>query len=522
MTVPLRILMVEDSPEDAELTLRELRRGGFDPASLCVQTRGSLAAALEDRTWDIVLSDYTLPGFSGTEALAMVRSRNIDVPFIFISGTISEEDAVAAMRAGAQDYFSKEKLKRLVPAIERELREAATRRQRMELEERLRRSQRMEAIGQLTGGLAHDFNNLLTVVIGSLDLLRDHLEALPQAQAAADTAIKAALRGADLTHKLLAFARRQSLEVQKFDLNDLVLATTELLRRTLGEQIRIELDLPPTLWCAYGDPTQTESALTNLAVNARDAMPDGGRLLISTGNARLDAAEAARHLDAAPGDFVSLCVADTGTGIPPDVLAHVFEPFFTTKERGKGTGLGLSMVFGFAKQSGGHVRIETEIGRGTTVRLYLPALVGAILPAGNDPAAETPDAARRARVLLVEDNADLRQLAATLLRDLGHDVVEAGSGPAGIEILAGEEGIDILFTDVVLPGGMTGLELARKARGLRPDLKVVLTSGFAENSLSDLSDLGPLLRKPYRKLELARRLAEVMAAPAGAPQVPMK
>ena len=501
MTPPLRVLIVEDSADDAELLLRELRRNGYALNAHQVETAEELVTALDGSEWDLILSDYTLPRFSGTRALSLVRERTTDIPFIFVSGTIGEDTAVAAMKAGAQDYVTKGNLHRLIPAIERELRDAAVRRARnhaeterraaeqklrqlvqaveqsasfviitdvdgvieyanpkllevmgygadevvgrkpslwksgtvdaatyetlwqtilagqawhgelqnrrkdgglvtvsasispvrdddgrlthfvgiqedvtyrREIEEQLRRSQRLESIGQLTGGLAHDFNNLLTVVIGNLDLLHEELQETPKALEMVDHALNASLRGADLTRQLLAFARRQSLAGSPFDLNELVRGTTALLRRTLGEQIEIKLELARDLWTAVADSTQVESALANLALNARDAMAGGGRLTVQTANARLDAHYAAENIDATPGDFVMLAVSDTGTGIPAELLGRVVEPFFTTKPQGKGTGLGLSMVYGFAKQSSGYLKIDSEVGRGTTVRLYLP------------------------------------------------------------------------------------------------------------------------------------------------------
>jgi PAS domain S-box-containing protein len=764
MRTPLRLLIVEDSEDDAALLLRELGRSGYEISHQRVDTAAALVAALDGREWDVILCDYTMPRFSGIEALSIVRNRGLDIPLLFVSGSMGEDIAVAAMKAGAQDYLVKGNLKRLAPAIERELREARARRERAEadaarrladarfrqiltmaadaiiateqdqsitlfnrsaealfgyeaaevmgrpldlllparfaaahrrhveefarspesakpmnlrsrvfgrrksgeefpveasiaklvenggmtftvilrdvtererreerlrqlsraveqsanlvvitdargtieyvnpkfleatgyaaeevvgrkpslwksgktsdseyarlwaaisagqdwrgefenkrkdgslisvsatispirdedgrithfigiqedvtqrkdIEAQLRRSQKLEAIGQLTGGLAHDFNNLLTVVIGNLEYLAGELAPGSKARHLAGQALEAGLRGAELTRQLLAFARRQSLEPKEFVLNDLVSGITHLLRRTLGEQIEVEMKLSTDLWPVLADPTQVESALANLAINARDAMPGGGRLTIETANKHLDERYAAENVEVEPGDYVMLAVSDTGTGIPPEVLGRVFEPFFTTKPHGKGTGLGLSMVYGFVKQSRGHVKIYSEVGHGTTVRLYLPRAGSGPVLSATGPLVALHDAVPDATILLVEDNAEVRDVTARQLTELGYRVVEAKDGPSALEILRQGRPIDLLFTDMVMPGGMTGADLAGEARNLRPDLKVLFTSGFAEASVQ--SGLPPdakrnLLSKPYRKRDLARRIGEIL------------
>jgi CheY-like chemotaxis protein len=378
----------------------------------------------------------------------------------------------------------------------------------------------MEAVGQLTGGLAHDFNNLLTIVIGNLDLLLERLGKGGEIAAMAQLALDASLRGAALTRQLLAFSRRQPLEPKAFDLNELVADTIGLLRRTLGEQLEIETRCAADLWPVLADPAQLESAFANLAINARDAMPQGGRLAIETANKQLDFDYTARNVDVAPGDYVMLAVSDNGTGIAPSILDKVFEPFFTTKEQGQGTGLGLSMVYGFAKQSGGHVKIYSEVGHGTTVRLYLPR-------AGADRQRSDVRASERAeelfgdaKVLVVEDSAEVRRVAVNYLLAFGYRVIEAGSGPEALEQLAADATISLLFTDVIMPGGMSGLELAQKALALRPDLKVLFTSGYAETAIEGdptVGLVGNLLSKPYRKEDLARKLREVLEVKEGQP-----
>jgi PAS domain S-box-containing protein len=387
--------------------------------------------------------------------------------------------------------------------------------ERIAAEERHRRSQRLEAIGQLTGGIAHDFNNLLSVVIGNLDLLAERAGRDPGAAELVQSALAASLRGAELTRQLLAFARRQPLEPKVIALNQSVAATMELLRRTLGEQIEVATATTADLWPAFVDPAQFEAALVNLAINARDAMPEGGRLTIETANQPLDDAYARANADAIPGDYVMVAVSDTGAGMAPDVLARAFEPFFTTKQPGRGTGLGLSMVYGFTRQSRGHVKIYSEVGHGTTVRLYLPRAARADDKAAASPP-EAPQPARGGeRILVVEDNPDVRRVVVLQLRDLGYHIIEAANGEAALAVIEGAEPIDLLFSDVVMPGGMTGDELARRARLARPGLKVLLTSGFARAAMpaaAQSEDLRGLLSKPYRKVDLAARLRTLLDA----------
>jgi signal transduction histidine kinase len=379
--------------------------------------------------------------------------------------------------------------------------------------EQLHQSQKMEAVGQLTGGIAHDFNNLLSVMIGNLDLVQAQLSDRPEMKQTIEMALNAGLQGAELTKQLLAFSRKQQLRPQVIDLNKLVTRTSTLLRRTLGERVEIKTVSVDDLWRAEADSSQVESALINLSINARDAMPDGGQLVIETANKRLDSQYAAENADVAPGDYVMLAVTDTGTGIPPEVLPRVFEPFFTTKDVGKGTGLGLSMVYGFAKQSGGHLKIYSEVGHGTTVRLYLPRAktvereerISERPAEGATPPSET--------ILVVEDNAAVRATVILLLTTLKYQVLEAENGREALAILERGDRIDLLFTDIVMPGDMSGTDLAVKARALRPDLKVLFTSGFTEASMRGgptLSADDAILSKPYRRDELSAKIRDVL------------
>jgi PAS domain S-box-containing protein len=367
-------------------------------------------------------------------------------------------------------------------------------------ESRLHQAQKMDAVGQLTGGVAHDFNNLLTVIIGALDL--DPQRIPPEMRPAIEQALRAAERGAALTHRLLAFSRQQMLVTRSVDFNRLIGDMGELLRRTLGEHVEIELRLANDLWPALADSGQVENSLLNLAINARDAMPDGGKLTIETSNVHLDEDYASHNAEVAPGDYVMMVVTDTGTGMPEDVLAHVFEPFFTTKEVGKGTGLGLSMIYGFAKQSGGHAKIYSEVGHGTTVRLYLPRLAN---EAKSEAVAVVPSHKGGGEtILVVEDNPDVRRLVLRQLRDLGYEVIEAANGPEALKILDGDAAIDLLFTDVVMPGGMTGRQLAEAAKTRRPGMRTLFTSGYTEDSILRLGKLDPGVRLLSKALSQAR------------------
>jgi signal transduction histidine kinase len=450
-----------------------------------------------------------MPQFSALSALAQVEEAKLDVPFIVISGAVGEEAAVEVMRAGAHDFLLKHKLDRLVPAIERELREAQRRAQHKLMQGRVRQMEKLESLGQLTGGIAHDFNNILAVIIGMAELAAAQVADRPRTAAMIQQIDEAAERGAQLVQRLLAFARKQPQELRILDLNDAVVRAAGMLQRTLGEHIHLQVVLAPEAWTSVTDPVQLEAAIVNLAVNARDAMPGGGRLLIETANVVLDEHYAARNADASVGEHVAISVTDTGTGIPPDVIERVFEPFFTTKEVGRGTGLGLSMVYGFAKQSGGHVKIYSELGHGTSVRLYLPRAaehLPAPPPAGTGPAAGAGGPAEPSIVLVVEDDAAVRSMAVSVLDGLGYRVREAPDGRKALDILTGSEHIDLLFTDMVMPNGLSGQDLINAARELRPGLRFLLTSGYSEHFIKAQREPGSdvhLLNKPYRRETLA-------------------
>ena len=379
---------------------------------------------------------------------------------------------------------------------------------REKMEEDLRQAQKMEAVGQLTGGLAHDFNNLLTAISGNLEMLEPRLtagddrELLKEAQDATEL-------GAKLAQRLLAFGRRVPVRPQPLDLNAVATGLAELLRRTLGEAIAFETVLETNLPLTMTDSGQIENVLLNLAINARDAMPQGGRLIVETRRVELDAVYAAEHFEVTPGEYVMLAVTDTGTGMTEEVQRRAFEPFYTTKGPGAGSGLGLSMVHGFVKQSGGHVQIYSELGRGTTVRIYLPALETTTTSRAKGEPRKIGRGQHRETILIVEDDPRVRRVSLRRLKELGYSVLEAENGPAALAIIERGDAFDLLFTDVVMAGGMSGIELAQKARESRPDLKVLFTSGYAEPAVMTqalLAQHAAWLGKPYATQQLDEKL----------------
>ena len=386
---------------------------------------------------------------------------------------------------------------------------------RKRTEAQLIQAQKMEAVGQLSGGIAHDFNNLLTVIVGNAEHLSEQLSARQDLKRLAEDICNAGERGAELTQRLLAFGRKQLLRPVETECNKLLDSIHKLLRRTLREDVEVTTQLDPELRVAFADPSQLESAILNLALNAQDAMSSGGRMIISTANASLDNREHNIHPDVRDGAYVVIAVTDNGEGMPKAVLDRAFEPFFTTKEVGKGSGLGLSMVYGFAKQSNGHVSIYSEPGLGTTVRIYLPALTAK----AKDAAAQVPwevGPSGAETVLIVEDDPFVRSYAVMSLQTLGYHVIAAVDGREAMQQLQTGAHIDLLFTDIVMPGGVNGWELAGLARKTRPDLRVLLTSGYALETLAangHLQEGSAILSKPYRKAELARRLREALSLP---------
>ncbi len=386
---------------------------------------------------------------------------------------------------------------------------------RVKIEEDLRQAQKMEAVGQLTGGLAHDFNNLLTVISGNLEMVEDKLPVGPLREMLRE-AQDAAADGAKLTGQLLAFGRRQPLSPKQADLGGLVSGFSDLLRRTLGENIKLSTILTGSHFEALVDSSQLQNAILNIALNARDAMPKGGSLTTEVSRVRLDADYAKMYPEVRSGHFVLISMTDTGSGMTDEVRKRAIEPFFTTKDVGSGTGLGLSMVYGFVKQSGGHLQIYSEVGHGTTVRIYLPALPEAkAVEAMSKEAAEAPLPRGTELVLVVEDDARVRKVAVARMKDMGYRVLEAETGREALEVLAEHPEVDLLFSDIVMPGGMTGDEMATEATRRRPDLKVLFTSGYSEPALAskDVIPGAQWLRKPYTAKELAGKIRALLDRP---------
>lgn len=634
MSTLLRVLMVEDSPDDGALITRELRRGGYEPVSERVETAEEMHAALDQATWDLVLSDYTMPRFSALHALEVLQTQNIDIPFIIVSGTIGEETAVDAMKAGAQDFIDKGKLTRLVPALQRELREAQIRRQRRlgeaenarlalvvnssddaifsisgdgalttwnpgaermygytaaeilgrnfsmllpeerrgdllsarerldrgetlvhyqqdnqrkdgtrisvslklspildaagavvgvsaiardvteyrRLEGQFRQAQKMEAVGRLAGGVAHDFNNLLTVINGYSAMLLGNLDSADPARECLEEIKKAGTEAAALTRELLAFSRQQVLDSRTLDLNAIVSDSEKMLRRLIGEDIDLAIMPAAGLAKTKADAAQIKQIIVNLAVNARDAMPHGGKLTIETSNVELDSGYMQKDPTFVPGRYVMLAVSDTGIGMDAETQTHIFEPFFTTKEEGKGTGLGLAMVYGTVKQSGGFIRVYSELGQGATFKIYLPQFEG-VEPAHPPAELEQHLARGTETVLLLEDDKAVREFTAKALRSLGYSVLDATSAQEALQIGKQYQGhIDVLVTDIILPA-MSGRIVAQQLTRLRPKLSVLYTSGYTDGAITRhalLHEGAVFLQKPFTPADLSRKIREAL------------
>jgi two-component system cell cycle sensor histidine kinase/response regulator CckA len=508
VSIPLRVLFIEDSEDDAILQVRLLRQAGYEVAYARVQSADELKTALE-RSWDIVISDYSMPHFSGTEALQVVREKGIDVPFVFVSGTIGEDAAVAALKVGAQDYLMKTNLGRLIPSVQRELRESEERKQRQRLEEQVHQLQRFEAIGRLAGGVAHDFNNVIGAIMGWAEIGAnaaypggDLQDKFLKIRAQAD-------RASGLTRQLLAFARRQTLQPCNTNLNELSKETISLLRNVIGERIEIQLQLADDLNVIWADPGQVEQVLMNLSLNARDAMPDGGRLIVETKNVIVDDDYQRLHPYAVAGNYVLLRVVDNGIGMDSDTMTHIFEPFFTTKETGRGTGLGLATVYGIVKQHKGFVDVDSAPGQGTAFRVYLP-LGNGPAEAGEKHEAFTMRGGSEC-ILIAEDNDDLRDAAQEILQSLGYRVITAKDGEEAVRVFEEHrDAIDLAFMDVVLPK-LNGTDAYMQMIARKPALPVLFTTGYASEVslvLVTTREKATVLQKPYGSQYLAQKLRE--------------
>jgi signal transduction histidine kinase len=517
----LRVLIADDSENDAILLLRTLRKGGYEPTFERVWSGPAMAEALRRQTWDLVISDYEMPGFGGLAALQVLKESGLDLPFILVSAVVSEETAVAAMKAGAHDYMMKRRLARLVPAIERELQEFQSRVARRAAEAalkhseaQLRQTQKIEAVGRLAASVAHDFNNILTAISGHSELLLRQLPADDPRRRNAEQIEKCSYMATALTRQLLTFSRKQEIEPRVLQVNSVVVNIQKMLRRLIGADVEFRTALAPTLGHIKADPGQLEQVIMNLAVNARDAMPDGGHFTIATADVSLTQDDLNSFPDLRAGDYVELSVVDTGTGMTDEVKERLFEPFFTTKPSGKGTGLGLSTCFGIVKQNAGCIRVESQLGKGTTFKIYFPQVTAPLDPSRTDRIVSDVVGGTET-LLLAEDEPMVRELAATVLREKGYTILEATNGKDGLRLIKQHQGrVDLVVTDLVMPA-MGGKELADAVGSLDPNIKFLFTSGYNRDAI-DLRGPGrtrhSFLQKPFLTSTLARKVREVLDA----------
>ncbi|HKO30900.1 MAG TPA: response regulator [Nitrospiraceae bacterium] len=519
MKTPLRILQLEDNAVDAELITATLTEGGIPCQSQLVDTRQAFVTALKEGRLDLILADYSIPGFDGMTALTLARQHCPDVPFLFVSATIGEELAIDAMHQGATDYVLKQRLGRLVPSVQRALRELDDRAERKRAEEALRQSekqfrqsQKMEAVGRLAGGIAHDFNNLLTVIMGYSQVLLTELGPQHPLRGKIDETLKAGERAATLIRQLLTFSSKQSLDPKILSLNTAVMNLESLLRRLIGEDIQLVSTLDPMNGRLRADQAQLEQVLVNLVVNARDAMPKGGTLTIETAQVELTRSPVYHLTPLPPGLYVRLAVSDTGCGMDRNTQSHIFEPFFTTKGEGKGSGLGLSTVFGIVTQCGGAIDVTSRVGQGTRFDLYFPSVESDVLTTAPTQPKRQPQRGTET-ILLVEDDPSVRTLVRDELRKLGYRVLEAKNGVEAC-LLATQQTrlVQLLLTDVVMPG-MGGRELAQHLSVIKPDLRTLFISGYLDDvgiMAGQEEGTSSFLQKPFTPEVLARAVRNLL------------
>jgi len=515
---PLRLLHLEDNPVDAELVIGTLTESGLTCASQRVDTRTTFLTALKTGAIDLILADYSLPGFDGMSALALARQYAPDVPFLFVSALIGEELAIDAMHQGATDYVLKQRLGRLVPSVQRALRERDERRERQRAEQALRQSekqfrqaQKMEAVGRLAGGIAHDFNNLLTVIMGYSHVLSTELGSDHPLHGKIDETLKACERAALLIRQLLTFSRKQPLEPKLLVMNGVLTNLESMLRRLIGADIRLVIGLDPANGQVRADQAQLEQVVMNLVVNARDAMANGGILTIEAAIVDITTSPPYHVRPLTPGKYVRMSVSDTGCGMDRQTRAHLFEPFYTTKDEGKGSGLGLSTVFGIVTQCGGAIDVSSRPGHGARFDVYFPNARGELLA----PEQEEHGPLRRGTetILLVEDDASVRTLIRDELRKLGYDVIESKNGVEACLLASQHVGsLHLLLTDMIMPG-MGGRELANHLLVIKPDLRILFVSGYTDDVgiLSGQEDgTTAFLQKPFTPEVLAQTVRQLL------------
>jgi two-component system, cell cycle sensor histidine kinase and response regulator CckA len=517
--LPLRLLHLEDDPVDAELITTTLMESNIPCESQLVDTRQAFVAALKGGRIDLILADYSIPGFDGLTALILARQHCPDVPFLFVSATIGEELAIDAMHQGATDYVLKQRLGRLVPSVQRALRELNDRAERKRAEEALRQSekqfrqsQKMEAVGRLAAGIAHDFNNLLTVIMGYSQVLFSELGPHHPLGGKIEETLKAGERAATLIRQLLTFSTKQSMDPKILSLNTAVTNLEGLLRRLIGEDIQLITTLDAMKERLRADQAQLEQVLVNLVVNARDAMPKGGTLTIETAQVELTRSPVYHLTPLPPGSYVRLSVKDTGCGMDRKTQSHIFEPFFTTKGEGKGSGLGLSTVFGIVTQCGGAIDVTSRVGAGTRFDLYFPSVDSDVIAAAPTRPLEQSRSGTET-ILLVEDESSVRTLARDELRKLGYRVLEAKNGVDACLLATQQAGsFQLLLTDVVMPG-MGGRELAQHLSVIKPDLRVLFISGYMDDvgiAAGQEEGVSSFLQKPFTPQMLARAVRDLL------------
>ena len=513
MRSPLRILHLEDDPNDASLVESTLESEGIHCATICVQSRDHFVAALESGGIDLILSDFSLPVFDGLSAIATVRAGWPDLPVILVSGSMGEQRAIDSLKSGATDYVLKEQLFRLAPAVRRAMREVDERSERRRLEAHFVEAQKMKVIGQLVSGVAHDFNNILAVIIGYSDLITGDADVEGPLRKYIDEIRHASERAAGLTRQLLVFGRKQKVIPVVLDLNKVVLDLKEMLRRLIDENIEMTTVLEDNIGHVRADAGYVGQVLMNLVVNARDAMCNGGKLTIATSNVTLEEGELRDQGRGLRGDYVMLSVSDTGTGMTNEVKALLFEAFFTTKPVGKGTGLGLVTCQTIVHQSGGYIDVCSEVGKGSVFKVYFPRVVlpldftagtihSAPLPRGNE------------TLLVVEDEPSVRHLASRVLNSLGYEVLSASNGQDALHVLREHQGsaVRLVITDVIMPL-MGGKVMAEWMKTTQPDLKILFTSGYTEDAISGdglAETTAEFLPKPYTPATLARKVRQIL------------